>query len=274
MSELFSLLPFSWAHYEFMRNALVGIILVSPLFAVLGCMVVNNQMAFFSDAIGHSALTGIAIGVLVGLADPIWAMLVFAVVLAFGVTYLRHSSSSSTDTIIGLVMAFAVALGLAILSREGGFGRKYVKYLIGDILTITPGELWGALALVAAVGGLWLLYFNRFLLAFTNRSLAKSRGVNVWLADAIFATAVAVVVTVSLRWVGLLVVNSLLILPAATARNIARGTKQYMIAALVVSVASGVFGLISSYYLRTAAGATIVLFCMAFFLASLILRRR
>ena len=274
LHELLAQLPFAWAQYGFMQNALVGIILVSPLFAVLGCMVINNQMAFFSDAIGHSALTGIAVGVLVGMADPVWAMLLFAIVLAFGVTYLRHTSLSSTDTIIGLVMAFAVALGLVILSREGGFGRKYAKYLVGDILSISSAELAGALVMLALIFILWLYFFNRFLLALTNRSLARSRGVNVWLVDAIFATVVAVVVTVSLRWVGLLVVNSLLILPAAAARNVARGTAHYMATAIVVSTASGVLGLIASYYLRTTAGATIVLFCMAFFLASIPLRRR
>jgi len=96
----------------------------------------------FSDAIGHAALTGIAIGALAGLADPLWAMLAFATLLAILVSVLRRCSSASTDTIIGLMMAFAVALGVVLLSRGGGFAR-YSRYLIGDLLTITRSRFCG-----------------------------------------------------------------------------------------------------------------------------------
>ena len=266
-------MPFEWAQYAFMHNALLAVILVSPLFALLGCMVINNQMAFFSEAIGHAALTGIAIGVLAGLGNPLWSMIVVAVLLAFAITLLRHRSAASADTIIGLVMSFAVALGVVLLSRGGGFA-KYSRYLIGDILTITPAEIAGVAALLAVIVGVWLVFFNRISLTFLNRSLAKSRGINVWLVEGLFAAAVALVVTVSIPWIGLLVINSLLILPAAAARNMARNTAQYHAFALAISFASGILGLIGSYYWNTASGATIVLFAMAFFVISLVLRRR
>jgi zinc transport system permease protein len=266
-------LPFEWAQYAFMHNALLAVILVSPLFALLGCMVINNQMAFFSEAIGHAALTGIAIGVLAGLGNPLWSMIAVAVLLAFAITILRHHSAASADTIIGLVMSFAVALGVVLLSRGGGFAR-YSRYLIGDILTITPGEIAGAAALLAVIVGVWLVFFNRISMTFLNRPLAKSRGINVWLVEGLFAAAVALVVTVSIPWIGLLVINSLLILPAAAARNLARNTAQYHAFALAISFASGILGVIGSYYWNTASGATIVLFAMAFFVISLVLRRR
>jgi zinc transport system permease protein len=262
-------MPFEWAQYAFMHNALLTVILVSPLFALLGCMVINNQMAFFSEAIGHAALTGIAIGVVAGLGNPLWSMIAVSVLLAFSITLLRHHSAASADTIIGLVMSFAVALGVVLLSRGGGFA-KYSRYLIGDILTITPGEIAGAAVLLAVIVGVWLIFFNRIALTFLNRSLAKSRGINVWLVEGLFAAAVALVVTVSIPWIGLLVINSLLILPAAAARNLARNTAQYHAFALAISLLSGVLGLIGSYYWNTASGATIVLFAMAFFLLSLV----
>jgi len=265
--------PFEWAQYAFMHNALLAVIIVSPLFALLGCMVINNQMAFFSEAIGHAALTGIAIGVLAGLGNPIWSMIAIAVLMAFVITLLRHRSAASADTIIGLVMSFAVALGVVLLSRGGGFA-KYSRYLIGDILTITPGEIAGAAALLVFIVGVWLVFFNRFALTFLNRPLAKSRGINVWLVEGLFAAAVALVVTVSIPWIGLLVINSLLILPAAASRNLARNTAQYHAFAIAISLVSGALGLIGSYYWNTASGATIVLFAMAFFLISLVIRRR
>jgi zinc transport system permease protein len=270
---LLQLLPFDWAHYAFMHNALLAVILVSPLFALLGCLVIDNQMAFFSEAIGHAALTGIAIGVLAGLGNPLWSMIGFAVLLAFVVSALRRVSAASTDTIIGLAMAFTVALGVVLLSRGGGFA-KYSRYLIGDILTITPTELAGAAAMLAGVVLVWIFFFNRFFLTFLNRSLAKSRGIDVWFVEGLFAAIVALVVTVSIPWIGLLVINSLLILPAAAARNLSRSTAQYHAFAIAISFVSGILGLIGSFYWNTASGATIVIFAMAFFVVSLMLRRR
>ena len=265
-------LPFQWAHYAFMQNALLAVLLVTPLFALLGCLVINNQMAFFSDAIGHASLTGIAIGVLLGWMDPTWSLLGFALFLAVGISILRRTSSASTDTLIGLVMAFAMALGVVLLSRGGGFA-KFSRFLIGDILTITPGEIARlAIALVCVVA-IWCWAFNRFLITFLSRSLARSRGIHVWAVETAFAAIVAAVVAISIPWVGLLVINSLLIIPAATARNMARTTAQYVTLAVIFSGTTGVLGLVASFYWGTATGGTIVLVAMALYVVSLLVRR-
>ena len=256
-----------------MQNALLAVILIAPLFALIGCLVISNQMAFFSDAIGHAALTGIAIGALAGLADPLWAMLAFAIVLALLVSVMRRYSSASTDTIIGLTMAFAVALGVVLLSRGGGFAR-YSRYLIGDLLTIAPFEILRLALLLAIVAGVWLAFFNPLFLAGLNRSLARARGFPVWRLEAFFAVIVALVVTVTILWVGLLVINALLIVPAAAARNMARTMTAYVLGAVAISLLAGVLGLISSFYWGTATGATIVLWAMGFFILSLAFRRR
>ncbi|MFH1970656.1 MAG: metal ABC transporter permease [Verrucomicrobiota bacterium] len=266
-------LPFAWAQFTFMQNALLAVLLITPLFALIGCLVISNQMAFFSDAIGHAALTGIAIGALAGLADPLWAMLAFATVLAILVSVLRRYSSASTDTIIGLMMAFAVALGVVLLSRGGGFAR-YSRYLIGDLLTITPFEILRLVLLLVIVAGVWLAFFNPLFFACLNRSLAKARGFPVWRLETFFAVIVALVVTMTISWVGLLVINALLIVPAAAARNMARTMTAYVLGAVVISLLAGVMGLITSFYWSTATGATIVLWAIAFFILSLVLRRR
>lgn len=265
------LLPFEWARYAFMQNALVAVILITPLFALLGCMVVSNQMSFFSESVGHAALTGIALGVILGLRDPLWSMLAVAVLLALGVSFLRRYSAASMDTVIGLTMAFTVALGVAVLSRGGGFA-KYSRYLIGDILTITDAELIRVLILMVLVVAVWLLFFNQVFLVSINRSLARSRGIRAWLIEALFAVVVALTVTASIQWVGLLVINSMLVLPAAAARNIARDTPRSVLWAVVFSLASGLAGLVASFYWGTATGATIVLFAMGFFVVSVVLR--
>ncbi len=269
---LVSQLPFDWARFAFMHNALLAILLIAPLFALLGCLVISNHMTFFSDAIGHASLTGIALGALLGLSDPTWSMLGFAVILALGISLLRRHSAVSTDTLVGLIMAFAVALGVVILSRGGGFA-KYSRFLIGDLLTITPAEIGRLAVTLGLVVGVWFFCFNRFLLIFLNPALAQSRGQPVWLLEAFFACLVALVVSVSISWVGLLVVNSLLIIPAATARNLAGNTRQYLLFAIGFSLLAGVTGLHLSFVWGTATGATVVLVAMALYLASLPLRR-
>jgi zinc transport system permease protein len=266
-------LPGEWAQYAFMRQALLAIVLITPVCALLGCLVINKHMAFFSDAVGHSALTGIACGVLLGVAQPRPAMLLFAVVFALGISVCRRYAAASLDTIIGMAMASSVALGIVILSRQGGF-QHYTAFLIGDILTVTPDEI----RLLAGVAGVVLismtLLFNRLLLTSVSGALAISRGVPVWLLDTLLALLVALFVMLCIPWIGLLVINSLLLLPAAAARNIARSTRGYVAWAIAIGLMSGVAGVVLSYYWATATGATIVLVAAALFVLSLSWPRR
>lgn len=272
IAKLLSALPFEWAQYQFMHMALLGMVILAPLFAVLGCLVISNQMAFFADAIGHSALTGIALGVLAGLQEPLWAMLIFAVILAAAIAWLRHKQLAPADAVIGLVMSCTVALGIVLLSRQGGLHR-YARYLVGDILTIAPADLLrvGALALAVVLILAW--QYNRIVLVTLHRPLAASRGVCVWRTELLFTVLIAVSVTLSIEWMGLLVINSLLILPAAAARNLARSAAGYVLWAVAVSLTSGIGGVIASYYLSTATGATIVLCAMGVFAVSVMFRR-
>ena len=139
-----ALLPFEWLHYTFMKNALLAILLITPLFGMLGTMAVDNKMAFFSDALGHSALTGIAIGVVMGVGSQMVSMLVFGILWAVLITFVKHNSKMSADTIISVFSSTSIALGLVILARGGAFA-KYSSYLVGDVLSVTAGDLAGLL---------------------------------------------------------------------------------------------------------------------------------
>jgi len=267
------LLPFAWMEYTFMKNALLAILLMTPLFGLLSTMVVSSRMAFFSDSLGHGAFTGIAVGVLVGMASPLTALLVFSVFFALFITYIKHRTAASADTVIGVFSSTAIAVGLMIMSHGGGFS-KYSPLLIGDILSITYADLVG----LAVVDGIiligWLLLFNRLLLLSVNSSLARSRGVSIFAVEATFAALLAVVVAVSIQWVGILVINALLVLPGATARNIAGSVKEYHVISVVCALLAGLVGLFSAYYLGIAAGASIVAAAAASFFLSLALRPR
>lgn len=258
------LLPFDWAHYTFMKNALLGVLLVTPMFGLLGTMVVNNKMAFFADALGHSALTGIAIGVILGIKNPIWSMLAFSLMIAVLIIKVKNVNTSSTDTIIGVFASTAVALGVVILSFRGGF-TKYSVYLIGDLLSISKIDLLILPIIFIIVIIIWSIAFNKLLLVSVNQLLARSRGINVDFYEYLFTLTVAVIVTISIQWVGVLIISSMLVIPAAAARNISSNIKQYHIYSVVISLISGVAGLILSYFLGSASGATMVLISSMFF---------
>lgn len=265
------LLPFEWASHLFMKNALLGVLLVTPIFGLLGTMVVSNRMAFFSDALGHSALTGIAIGVVFGISQPLWSMIFFSVLLSVLILIVKDSNTASTDTIIGVFSSTAVALGIMILSIRGGFA-KYSVYLIGDLLSIGTTDLLILIIVFIVVIVLWFLLFNKLLMISVNQSLARSRGINVRLYDYLFTMIMAVIVTISIQWVGILIISSLLILPAAAARNISKNMRQYHIYSVSIAVVSGLSGLILSYFQGTATGATIVVISSAFFAVTFLLK--
>lgn len=258
---------------NFMRNALLAVIVMAPLFGLLSTMIVTGKMSFFSDALGHSGFTGIAIGVLCGAALPIWWAVGLAVAFALLFSFVRSRSSQSADTIIGVFSSTAVALGIFIATMGGGSFTKFNKYLIGDILSVTPGEI-GALALVLlAVAALWVLCSNQLILTAIHPQLASSRGVKTARNETLFTVVIAVVVTLAMSWVGLMVINSLLVLPAASARNVAKNVRQYHLFSVLGALLASVAGLILAYYLGCSAGATIALLLALFFAVTFALRR-
>ena len=258
------LFPFAWAQYDFMKNALLGVLLVTPMFGILGTMVVNNKMSFFSDALGHSALTGIAVGVMFGINNTIVSMLAFSILLTIAIINVKNAKTASVDTIIGVFSSSAVALGIVILSYNGGF-NKYSAYLIGDLLSISNNDIFMLIISFIAVLLIWFTCFNKFLLVSINHTFARSRGVNVKFYEYIFTILVAIIVTISIQWVGILVISSMMILPAASARNISNNIRQYHIYSISIAVISGILGLFLSYHFGCATGATIVLISSVFF---------
>ena len=259
------LLPFEMLHWDFMKNALLALLIMAPLFGLLSTMIVTGRMSFFSDALGHSAFTGIAIGAICGLAAPTGAAVAFSVFFALLFSFVRSRSNQAADTLIGVFSSSAVALGIFVATMGGGSFTKYNKYLIGDILSVTPGEI-GMLAMVLlAVLIFWVLCANRLTLTAIHPQLASSRGIPVAFSQTLFVTAIAVVVTLSISSVGLLILNSLLVLPAASARNISRNLKQYHGFSVLFALVAGIGGLTVSYYLGCSAGAAISLILTVIF---------
>ena len=257
-----TVLPFSFARFDFMKNALLAVLLVTPLFGLLGTMAVNNKMAFFSDALGHSALTGIAIGVALGIGDPLVCMLTFGIVFGLAIRKVKSGTKASSDTVISVFSSVSMALGIVILSGSGGFA-KYSSYLIGDILTVSPAYVGLMAVVLAGTYIVWCFIYNDLLLLSVNPSLSASRGIKNALTENIFVVILAFAVMLSIKQIGILTINSLLILPAAAARNVSSNSRQYLVLSTVISLFCGIAGLVISFYAGTAAGATMVLIAAA-----------
>ena len=263
------LLPFSWVEYNFMKNALLAILIITPLFGILGTMVINNKMAFFSDSLGHSAFTGLAIGTIFGIKDTNLSMVLYAILFALLLNNINRKKTLSTDTVISVFSSLSMAIGLMILSRGGKFSN-YSSLLIGDILSITMGEI-GLLCIVFVVTIVyWFLCFNKLNSVGVNISLARSKNIKTNIIEDSFSVLIAIIVMLSIKWVGILLINALLILPAAAGKNIASNMREYHLFSVLIAAFSGLMGLILSYYLGTATGPTVVIIAAIMFFITLI----
>jgi zinc transport system permease protein len=267
------LLSIEMLQWEFMCNAFLSVLIMAPLFGLTSTMIVTGRMSFFSDALGHSAFTGIAIGCICGISAPTWVAVLFAVVFSLLFSYVRSRSNQTADTLIGVFSSASVALGIFIATIGGGSFTKYNKYLIGDILSVTPEEiLWLALVLIAVLI-FWIICSNRLALSAIHPVLASSRRISPAVTQTVFTTAIAVIVTLSISWVGLLILNSLLVLPAAAARNVSRNLRQYHRFSVLFALIAGIAGLVISYHLGASSGAAISLVLAVIFAISFCFRK-
>lgn len=267
MSELLSSLT-GWMDHPFMLRALLALVLLAPACAALGVHVVSFRMAFFSDAISHSVFTGIALGLLFSL-DVRLSTIVFGLLLGVLLIQLGRHSSLSRDALIAVLLAIAMSLGIVIVSMRKGLVQQFQAVLYGDILTLNSLDV--ILTAVVLVGTVIfeLVAFNRLLLIATSEALARTHGIRAQIWETLLALWVAVVALVGLRLVGLLMVTSLMVVPAAAARNLARGARGALIWSVIIALISSVVGLAASWALDSATGATVILAAAILFLVTL-----
>lgn len=270
------LFPMGCMEYEFMRRAMLGLLLIAPLAALSGVQVVNSRMSFFSDAIGHSAFAGVALGMILSL-PPEFTMPALALAIGLLIMYLRRGSRLSTDTVIGIIFSAVVALGLAIVSRNREASRGINMFLYGDILTIGDNEIALLAGLLVAFLAFQFFAWNRMLHISVNEQIAGVHRIKVSVYQYLFAALLSLVVILCVRAVGVLLVTAILIVPAATARNFARNSRQLFFLSLIFSYISCAGGLLISAqqweWANVPAGAAIVLLACAMFAVSFIAAR-
>ena len=271
---LAKLFPFEFMQMRFMQQALVGLLLLAPMSALMGVQVVNFRMAFFADAISHSAFTGIALGLIFAIS-PYWTMPAFALFVGLAIVAAQRRSALSNDTVIGVFFSGVLAFGLAVVSREDNVARDIQRFLYGDILTISEGDIQAMFLLLIVLIIFQIYGYNRMLYIGLNPVVAKVHNVRVPAYQYIYAGLLSLVVIFSVWALGVLLVTAMLIVPAATARNFASSAGSMVWWALIVSTSSAIIGLLISAqdWAQTASGATVILVAFGWFLLSAVIAR-
>jgi len=255
--------------YPFIQRALLASVMTGILCPFVGNFVVLRKMSFFSDAISHAAFAGIAAGLLLGVDLSISSVAV-AILIAFFIAFLSEKTALSHDTVIGIAFSGAIAAGMLIIGMLKGYRADIFGFMFGDILAITGTDL----LLIFTVGLLTiitlLVFFKPFIQITFNRDLAMVEGINVRLFEYLLFFIIAIVVTISLKIIGIILVTSMLIVPAASARNIASSMRGLFIYACIFGVVSGIAGIIGSVYLNTASGPTIVMVSIGIFFLTML----
>ena len=223
---LAKLLPFECMQMGFMQRALLGLLLLAPMSAAMGVQVVNFRMAFFADAISHSAFTGVAIGLILGV-DPQWTMPVFGLLVGLCIMWTKRRSSLANDTVIGVFFSGVIAFGIAVVSRNKNVARNVQKFLYGDILTISDSDIWAMIALFVVLLVFQAYGYNRMLYVGLNPTLAQTHAVRVAAYQFIYAALLSLVVIFSVWAVGVLLVTAMLIVPSRCSKKLCQVRRQY-----------------------------------------------
>jgi zinc transport system permease protein len=275
-------LPEAWQRYSFMHRAILECLLIAPMCAAMGVKVVNFRMAFFSDAISHSAFAGVAFGFLLHDAvvrfnfDPRIAMVIFGVMVGLGIALVRRKTDLSNDTVIGVFFSTVVAIGIAIITAFPQHSAEFPKYLYGSILTLDAADLYLSAVLALVMLVFMLFSFNALMLMGLNDELAHSRGVKVRLYDYLFAMLLSLVIMALIRTAGILLVTALLVVPAAAARNLARGMSSMFWWAIAIALVASVAGTMASFsdaLGNIGTGAVIVMSAAVLFCLSLLAKQ-
>ena len=250
---------------------LLSVICVSLASGVLSPIVVSSRMAFFSDAVAHSTLAGVALGLLLAVDHPATLMIGFGVIVALLIATLRQFTTLSFDTLLGVAMAGSLAAGVLLYHHVKGYAGLH-GYLFGQVSLLAWTDFYVMLFNASLAVLMVLLFGNRFLMLAVSRPLAQARGLSVARYEFLLIILLGLVVSLSVRAVGLLLVNALLIVPAAASRNVARSVRGMFWGSVIVALVSGLIGLFGADYLSLPPGPAIVVVAVVLFLGSQALR--
>lgn len=257
--------------YAFVVNALICAVFIGPVLGALGTMVVTKRLAFFSQAVGHAALTGVALGYLLGepITDPYVTLFGFCVLFALLLNFTKNTTRMATDTLTGVFLSISMAVGSSLLVFVASRINIHIvdQVLFGSILTVNDLDLTVLVAVAIPVAVVGALRFNRMLLASFNPELAQVRGINVKLLDYAFVVMITLITVAAVKIVGAMLVESLLLIPAAAARIVSRSLRGFFLLSVAISTISCLAGILlpMAWNLPLPSGGAIVIVAALFF---------
>ncbi|MEE8248914.1 MAG: metal ABC transporter permease [Gammaproteobacteria bacterium] len=264
--------------YEFVVNGFLCALVIGPLLGGIGTMVVIKRMAFFSQAVGNAALTGVAIGVIIGesYTAPYMSMFSFCILFALFLNFSKNRTKMSSDTLIGVFLSISLAIGATALLWVSARVNTHIldTIMFGSILTVNDTDMNVLLVTTLITALVALPLYNQMLLASLNPSLAHVRGINVHLLEYVFVLLVTILTVACVKIVGAVLVEALLLIPAAAARNLNRSIRGFVLWSVIFSTASCLIGIYAPmrWDLPIPSGGAIILTAAVIFVVTMIIR--
>ena len=262
----------------FVENSLLGLLMISPVFAVIGSMVVAKRLAFFTNAVGHAALTGVAIGIIIGepVASPYISVFSFTILFAIYMNFTKNHTGMSPGILIGISLATSLAVGSSLLFFFFFYINLHIldSIMFGNILLVNDNDLNILLIITVLTTTLSLKYYNRMILASFNKTVADIRGVKTTAIDYLFIGMITIITVASIKIVGAVLVEALMLIPVAASRNVSWSLKSFILFALFFATSSSIIGIITpiQFHIPIPPGVAIIITSAIIFFITLPLR--
>jgi zinc transport system permease protein len=259
--------------YDFMQRAFIAGFIIATLASISGSFVVLKRYSMMTETLAHSALVGVAVGLFAGFS-PLWMAVIAAIFSAWLIEYLRSSFHLYSDAILAIFLSGALALAIIIVSLGGAFNNSLFSYLFGSILAVSEQDLY-TMAVFGSLSLLLLLGFSKelFFIAY-DEEVARTSGIKVKMLNYLLVTIVAVIIALSIRVVGTLLIGALMVIPSISALQYRQGFVKTLFLSLAFALSSVALGMSLSYYYSLPSGATIVMCVIVLFILSLVLNKK
>jgi zinc transport system permease protein len=259
--------------YEFMQRALVAGMLIALLASISGTFVVLKRYSMISETLAHSALVGVAVGLVAGY-NPLWIAVMMAILSAWLIEYLRSSFSLYSDAILAILLSGSLAIAVIIVSLGGAFNNSLFSYLFGSILSVTHEDVLTILFFGTLSLGLLLAFAKELYFIAYDEEVAKTSGIKVKMLNFLLVTVVAIIIALSIRVVGSLLIGALMVIPSVSALQYRVGFLNTMFLSIAFALLSVISGMTLSFYFSLPSGATIVLCVLVVFVISLVANKK
>jgi len=258
--------------YEFMIRAFWAGIIVAIIAPLMGSFLVVRRLSLVADALSHVALTGVAIGLLLGI-NPLITTVLCTVIVTFLIEEIRSNERISGESILAMILPGGLALALILISIANGFNTNLFSYLFGSITTVTSQDVWVMLVLGLVIVSILSIFYRQFMYTSFDEESARTSGIPIRLVNHIFMILIAITVSVTMKVVGALLIGALMIIPVISSMQIIKGFRASIFISIILALASVLIGLIASYYADLPAGATIIMVSILIFVSISLLKK-